>query len=248
MKPFYRILTVFLLAVVYLPTMAQDTVYVVREPIQSEPNPYIESLKKGKRFLGVGANLFTDNFQNQDRLTAFILNETDRNFNIKVVGGYFIKDMKPVGIGFKYVTNELSTTYETLLLDTVDYTEINNSYIFNAYYGITKPIFDSKRFYIFSDPSLFFTGGNTKSERTTGDGQTEFAKTVRNELALGLNVGVLFFLFPNMAVGASVGPVGIGYRWENYFINEEDNGGSSFWFIRMSPDVLRLQISVARYF
>lgn len=238
-----------LLSLVFLaiPTFAQDTVYVVREPVEVA-NPYMESLKKGKMFLGVGANLFTDNTQNQDRLTAYVLEESDRNFNIKLAYGYFIKDMKPVGIGFKYVTNELTSTYETLLLDTVNYTEINNDYIFNAYYGATTQIFGSKRFFLFSDPSIFFTGGNTKTERTTGDGNTEFSKTVRNELALGLNVGVLFFLFPNMSFGASVGPVGLGYRWENYFINDEDAGGSSFWFIRMSPDLLRVQFTMATYF
>ena len=130
MKQSSRYLIVVLLFAATIQALAQDTVYVVRDPIKDLPNPYIESFKKGKKFLGVGANLFTDNFQNQDRLTAFILDETDRNFNIKVVGGYHIRDMHPVGIGFKYVTNELTSTYETLLLDTVDYTEINNEYIF----------------------------------------------------------------------------------------------------------------------
>lgn len=247
MNPIFKYLLLLFLLTAYIPNFAQDTVYVVREPVEAA-NPYIESLKKGKKMLGIGANLFTDNTQNQDRLTAFILDETDRNFNIKVVAGYHIRDMNPVGIGFKYVTNELTSTYETLLLDTVNYTEINNDYIVNAFYGLTKPILGSKRLYLASDPSIFYSGGNTKSERTTGDGRSELAKTVRNELAMGLNVGVLFFLFPNMSIGAGVGPVGIGYRWETYFLDGEESGSSSFWFIRMSPDLLRVQVSIARYF
>jgi len=226
---------------------AQDTVYVVRDVIENEENPFAESLKKGKMFLSIGANLFTDNIKNQDQFTSYTLDESDQKFNIKLAYGYFIKDTHPIGIGFKYVRNNLTSTYETLLGDTVDYSERNNDYIVNVFYGVTKPLFGSQRIYFLSDPSIFFRGGNTKSDRKI-DEATDFSKTVRNEIALGLNVGAMFFLWPNMAAAITIGPVGFGYSWENYYLNDEDNGGSNNFFIRMSPDLFTFQFTISNYF
>lgn len=226
---------------------AQDTVYIERKVIELEDNPFAESLKKGKMFLSVGANLFTDVTKNQDQFTSYTLDESDQQFNVKLAYGYFIKDTHPIGVGFKYVNNNFESTYETLLLDTVNYSERNNDYIINIFYGVTKPLFGSQRIYLISDPSFFFTGGNTRSERLI-DGNTDYSKTVRNEIALGLNVGALFFLWPNMAAAVSVGPVGFGYKWENYFLNGEQNGSSDSFFIRMSPDLFTFQFTISRYF
>ena len=225
---------------------AQDSLSVESKLV--DDNPYEKSLKKGMMFLGLGVNLFTNNTKNQDRFVNYVLDESDRNFNLKLIYGYFIKDTHPVGVSFKYVTNELNTTYQSLLGDTILYKEISNDYIFNAYYGVTKQLFGSQRIYFISDPGIFFTGGNTRSDRSDSDGALDDSKTIRNEVALGLNVGILFFLWPNMAVSGSVGPVGIGYQWETYYVNGEANGESSDFFIRMSPDILRLQIGISRYF
>ena len=210
-------------------------------------NPFTESLKAGNMFLGVGTNLFTDVTRNQDVLDYYVIDETDRRFNLRVVWGYFIKDTNPVGIGYRYKTNKLNTTYENALTDTITYEEIRNSHVFNIFYGITKPLFDSRRIYFVSDPSIFFTAGNTKSNRTL-DEITDYSRSNNYELSLGLNVGVMVFLWPNMSASATVGPIGLGYKWEIFYLNDVSNGNVQNFYIRMSPNLLNLQFTIARYF
>ena len=96
--------------------------------MQENQDIFFESLRQGKMFLGVGANIFTDITKNEDQVTAYVIDEKDRSFNMKLTYGYFIKDTHPIGIGFKYGTNELNSIYQNLLLDTIDYHDVSSGF------------------------------------------------------------------------------------------------------------------------
>jgi len=58
----------------------------------------------------------------------------------------------------------------------------------------------------------------------------------------------MVFLAPKMSAQASVGPVGIGYKWEKFYLNDEANGSTSNFFIKMTPNLLNFEFAISRYF
>jgi len=129
-------------------------------------NKYYNALCKGNFILSLGTNLNTYTSKNEDQLLYYVLDEKNTRFNIKLGFGYYIKDTNPVGVGFRYYYDKSNIIYENAIGDTINYNELTNEYVTNLFYGITKSLFNSKRVFMISDPSLFFSVGNTKSERT----------------------------------------------------------------------------------
>ena len=205
------------------------------------------ALSKGKHFFGVGTNFNTSVAKNEDDFIIFILDEENTRFNIKLAFGYNIRDNHPVGIAFRHFYDKENIVYENTLRDTISSNSVRKDYITNIFYGVTKPLFNSKKVYLISDPSIFFGFGNTKTNRSL-EGESEFSASYRYSVSLGLNVGILVFLSPKMAVQATIGPVGAGYEWENFELEGESNGYKSDFFVRMSPNLLNLEFSISRYF
>jgi len=205
------------------------------------------SLEKGNYLFSIGANVGTTTFKNEDELIYFILNEKESKFNIKLGFGYFIKDYTPIGVGFRYKYYDSKLEYETVVGDTIQYNERENHYISNIFYGISKPIFESKRVFFISDPSLLFGYRDLKSERTLEE-ITEYTKSNTHDITLGLNVGLMVFLWHDMSAQMVFGPVGVGYQWVNFFLDDEPIGTTSDFFIRMTPDLLNLSFSISKYF
>ena len=210
-------------------------------------NKYYNSLSKGNFILSLGTNLNTYVSKNEDQLVYYVLDEKNTRFNIKLGFGYYIKDSNPVGAGFRYYYDKSSITYENAVGDTINYNERTNEYVTNLFYGITKSLFNSKRVFIISDPSLFFSIGNTKSDRTF-DNVTEYSRSDTYSISVGLNVGVMVFLAPKMSAQASVGPVGVGYQWENFYLDDKPNGSNANFFIKMTPNILNFEFAISRYF
>ena len=219
---------------------AQDTSNVVKVNFD-------EALKKGNFVLSVGVNFFTNVVKNEDQLIYYALDDYERNLNIKLGAGYFIKDNHPIGIGFRYFSRTSNVVYENIQQDTITYNEESRDYITNIFYGIAKPMFNSKRVYMISDPSLFFSIGSTKANREVNK-MTEFSNTNRYSISLGLNVGIMVFLAPKMSAQISVGPVGVGYTWEKFYLNGVPNGDTANFFVRMSPSLLSFEFTISRYF
>jgi len=89
--------------------------------------------------------------------------------------------------------------------------------------------------------------GDTKSDRTF-EGSKEFSSSKRYAVSIGLNVGIIVFHSPKMSAAACVGPVGMGYQWENFYLDNENNGSNANFFIRMTPDLLNFEFAISRYF
>lgn len=205
------------------------------------------SLDEGNYFFSIGTNLGTNTSKNRDDFIFYTIDEKNSNFNIKLGFGHYIKDNTPIGFGFRYKNFKTDLVYENTTSDTIHYIEKENQYVSNIFYGITKSLFNSKRVFFISDPSIIFGIGNLKAERTL-DESTEFSKSTKYDVAIGLNVGLMVFLWPNMSAQFNLGPIGAGYQWEDFYLNGEPNGTASDFFIRMSPDLFSFEFSISKYF
>lgn len=239
MKNLFRLINLFFLFFSFI-ICAQST----------DANDQIDSFKpfaKGNFIFGVGTNFNTEVSKNEDRDINFIIDEQDKQFNIKIGLGYVIADDHPIVLGFRYFSDKLNSIYENVIGDTISANSLEREFIVNLGYGINKPIFNSKKVYITSDPSIFFGIRKNESDRTAND-IFELTESRRYSVSAGLNVGLLVFISPKMSVQATIGPIGAGYEWEDFKVDGEPDGSTSDLFIRMSPDLLNLEVSISRYF
>ena len=185
--------------------------------------------------------------KNEDNFIYYTIDEKNIKYNVKLGFGYYINDNKTVGVGFRFINDENDITYENAVRDTINTSSHEKSYVTSVYYGISKPLFGSKRVFFISDPSLFFTTGSTEVERNL-DELTEFSKSHLKSISIGLHVGIQAFIAPKLSAQFAVGPVGVGYQWEEFTLDDEPNGTAESFFIRMSPDIFNFEFSISRYF
>jgi hypothetical protein len=231
-----------LLTLIFYSTLclAQDSTSVI------SINPS-EGLNKGFYGLSVGMNFGQYTSKNEDAFVYFILDEENIKYNIKLGFSYNIKDNRALGVGFRFLKDDRATLYENAVGDTIKTNSDERRYVTNIYYGISKSLFGSNRVFLISDPSLFFTTGSTDSNRTI-DGFSEQSDSTIKSISIGLHVGLQVFMAPKLSAQIAVGPVGLGYQWEEFELDGEPNGSTESFFVRMSPDILSFEFSISRYF
>ena len=222
------------------PCFAQDSTSVI------SINPS-EGLSKGYYSFSVGMNFGQYTSKNEDAFIYYILDEQNIKYNIKLGFAYNIKDNRSFGVGFRYINDDTTIEYENAVGDTINTSSLERRYVTSLYYGISKSLFGSKRVFLISDPSVFFTVGNTDSSRTL-DGISELSESTLRSLSIGLHVGLQVFLAPKLSTQILVGPVGVGYQWEDFTLDGEPNESADSFFVRMSPDILSFEFSISRYF
>ena len=236
----YFLLCLLTLIFYSTPCFAQDSTSVL------SINPS-EGLNKGNYAFTVGMNFGQYTSKNEDAFIYYILDEENVKYNIKLGFAYNVKDGRQVGAGFRYINDDTSIEYENAVGDTINTTSFERRYVTSIFYGISKSLFGSKRVFLISDPSLFFTAGNTDSSRTI-DEISELSESTVKSISIGLHVGLQLFLAPKLSTQILVGPVGFGYQWEDFEMNGEPNGNTDSFFVRMSPDILSFEFSISRYF
>ena len=222
------------------PCFAQDSTSVI------SINPS-EGLSKGYYSFSVGMNFGQYTSKNEDAFIYYILDEQNIKYNIKLGFAYNIKDNRSLGVGFRYINDDTTIEYENAVGDTINTSSLERRYVTSLYYGISKSLFGSKRVFLISDPSVFFTVGNTDSSRTL-DGISELSESTLRSLSIGLHVGLQVFLAPKLSTQILVGPVGVGYQWEDFTLDGEPNESADSFFVRMSPDILSFEFSISIYF
>lgn len=237
-----KYLVVYLFSSLFISTslFAQDST-AVKVVNPSEGN------SEGYYAFSVGMNFGQYTSKNEDAYIYYILDEKNIKYNIKLGFSYNIKDNRAVGLSFRYVNDDYNILYENAIGDTINTNTLERYYSIGAFYAVTKPLFKSRRVNMISDPGIIFTTGSTESERTFGP-ITEYSETNLRSISIGLHVGIQVFLAPRLSAQASVGPVGVGYQWEDFELDGDPNGSTENFFIRMSPDVLSLEFSISRYF
>ncbi len=223
-----------------MPFFAQDSTSVM------SINPS-EGLNKGFYAFSVGMNFGQYTSKNEDAFIYYILDEKNVKYNIKLGFAYNVKDRRQIGVGFRFINDDTSIEYENAVGDTINTTSFERRYVTSIYYGISKSLFGSKRVFLISDPSVFFTTGNIESSRTIYE-ISELSESTLRSLSIGLHVGLQLFLAPKLSTQILVGPVGVGYQWEDFKLDGEPNGSTDSFFVRMSPDILSFEFSISRFF
>lgn len=205
------------------------------------------AFQKGKFALSLGANLIFDQTKNTDEFFYYAIDEQTKRSNFKLGASLFLNERNSIGVAFRYRNLYSNVLYENSVGDTVNYEEKFKSYVASIFYGIVKPFANSKRFFLVSDPSINFGQSLLEGKRSL-DENSDDSRQETFYISLGLNAGILVLVSNNMSVQATVGPVGVGYKIDSYYLNNEPNGVNDSFFLRMSPDILNFEFSISRYF
>jgi len=206
-----------------------------------------EGNRKGYYAFSVGMNFGQYTSKNEDAFIYYILDEKNVKYNVKLGFSYNIKDNRAIGLSFRMVNDDTNILYENAIGDTINTNSLERYYSVGAFYAITKSLFKSKRVHMISDPGLVYTIGSTDATRTF-EGISEQSESSLRSISIGLHVGLQVFLAPKLSTQVSVGPVGVGYQWEDFTLDGDPNGSTESFFVRMSPDILSFEFSISRYF
>ena len=145
------------------------------------------------------------------------------------------------------VFSDYNIKYTTVLGDTINYSEKSNNLIYSLFHKYMYPIFGSRRVYLVTLPELSYEHGI--SDRFRSDGLTEtFSQKRSNTISAGFHVGILVFPFSGFSLEAKVGPLGIGYGWENFYENDITSTSAQNFFINLSPKLYMFNFIFSSYF
>jgi len=207
----------------------------------------INSLKKGTFTLGIGGFLDENRIRNQEAWSYYILDEKKSQMNIRFSASYFMSDRKAVGLSFRYIRKHNTTLYTDILGDTTLYDERENGYDMNLFYKIHNPIFGSKRVYFIMQPELAYKLTITNTEREYGN-VLSLNETRKHRISAGFQVGVLLFPFEGFSLEAKLGPLGVGYSWENYLEEGDNISNSQNFFVHLVPRITSVSFVMTKYF
>ena len=227
-------------------TAVQSLNFVQDSSFVASVNPS-EGNSKGYYAFSVGMNVGQYTSKNEDAFIYYILDESNIKYNVKLGFSYNIQDNKAVGVSFRLVNDDTNILYENAVGDTINTNTLERYYSVGAFYALSKPLFKSKRVNMISDPGIIFSTGSTDTNRTF-EGISEQSESNLKSISIGLHVGIQVFLAPKLSTQFAIGPIGVGYQWEDFTVDDLPNGSTESFFVRMSPDILSFEFSISRYF
>lgn len=235
------LLTLLLLFFIAGNITAQESV------ILEEDTSLISSLKKGRFMMGIGGNLNSHVRKNEDDYIYYTLDEKLTFMNVKAYFGYFYKDHKAAGLGFRYSRDFIRTKYVTTLGDTVNYAERYNAYESSLFQKKLTPVFGSKRVYMVTMPELSYRIGISNRNRVDYVGETN-TRVEAHTISAGIHIGFMVFPASGLSLEAKVGPLGVGYTWEGFVEDKVKHTNAQNYFVNLSPKFYMFSFVFTSYF
>lgn len=204
-------------------------------------------LKKGKAYTGITFSFDNSKIENEDRLIVLIEDRKNNAFDIKLDGGYFIKDNWTVGGLINYGSSQregVDVSPQNIR------SQVNQASKFWGIYGTTKlyiPLESKNRFYLFSEV-LFGGNFNNQLKESTTDGvlTRTFVKDRMAELRFVPGIMIKVVRGFGIETGAQV--AGINAKWSNTTINGEPYTKKESVSANLSINLLRLSLGFYYFF
>jgi len=208
---------------------------------------------KGQILIGLTAGYTT--FVNEDYELLSIFKEFDAEgytFSFKPFIAYFFRDNSMAGLRFGYSRTLLKLNNISLEFDDDMDFNLSNIYLLEQKYsgtGLVRNYFGlggSKRFALFNETSITFSGGDAKFVRGQSETLDGTFSTIR-ELQVGVTSGLTAFITNNIGIEVSLGVAGFKYRKEKQVHNQVETGESRTSGINFKIDLFSIGIGLAVY-
>lgn len=187
-------------------------------------------IPKGQVMIGTTVSYTT--FVNEDYELLSIFKDFDaegHTFSFKPFIAYFYRDNSMAGLRFGYTRTLLKVNNISLEFDDDMDFNLNNIYLLEHKYSGTGFVRNyvglggSKRFALFNETSITFSGGEAKFVRGKNETLDGTYSTIR-ELQVGITPGLTAFIMNNVGIEVSFGVAGFTYRKERQVHNRVEAG------------------------
>lgn len=205
-------------------------------------------LDKGDFFIGGTLGLDLKDAENQNQILTTALTESSDNFNLRLDGGYAIKDDFFVGMGFLWgVTNRTGEYEDGNTGEISDIQYYGTRYSIRPFIKNHLPLTPNQRFNLVVQTELRFSLEQSLEETDLNEIVT---RKYRDEWGLGIGVrpGLLAFVMNNFAVEASVNLAGIGFSVVEVNETNMPDVNVSTANLDLKIDILQLNLGFVTYF
>lgn len=196
---------------------------------------------KGQWTFGLTASYGEFNADDVEVLQAISdLDFKGKQYSIRPMIGYFIRNNQAVGVKFAYTRGEADlgsinfNAGDDLSFNLHDISYYSSKYTIGIFYRNYVGLGRSRRFAVFNEVSLDFGSGSSRFKRYYGDELSD-TRTNVTEASLNFSPGVCVFIMENLSFNVSFGVFGLHMTKENQITNGEDEGsrfssGANFRF------------------
>lgn len=208
---------------------------------------------KKQILLGLSASYTT--FINDEYELLSVLKDFDAQgytVSVKPFVGYFFKDNQMAGLRMGYSRTFLRVDNVSLNIDDDINFSVADVYLLEHQYSGTGLIRsyvslgDTKRFALFNETSITFSGGNAKMLRGKGESLDGAYSKIR-ELHVGVTPGMTAFIMENVGVEVSFGVAGFKYRKQTQVSNQVEHGTRRSSGANFKIDLFQISIGLAVY-
>lgn len=208
---------------------------------------------KGQVVMGMTASYTT--YVNEDSQLLTFFKDFDAEgytFSFRPFIGYFYRDNSMAGLRFGYARTLIKLNNISLELDDDMDFNLSNIYLLEQKYSGTGLVRNyvglggSRRFAMFNETSITFSGGDSKFVRGKSETLDGTFSTIR-ELQVGVTPGLAAFITNNIAIEVSLGVAGFKYRKEKQVHNQVEIGESRNSGINFKIDLFSIGIGLAVY-
>lgn len=205
-------------------------------------------LDKGDFFIGGTLGLDLKDVENQNQILTTALTENSDNFNLRLDGGYALKNDFFIGLGFLWgVTNRTGEYKDPNTGDISDIQYYGTRYSIRPFIKNHLPLTPNRRFNLVVQTELRFSLNQSIEEIDLNEIVT---RIYRDEWGLGIGVrpGLLAFVMNNFAVEASVNVAGIGFSVLEVNETGMPDVNVSSANLDLKIDILQLNLGFVTYF
>lgn len=208
-----------------------------------------------RKQVAVGLSASYSSFINDDYELLKVLTDFDATgyvMSIKPYVGYFFRDNLMAGVRLEYSRTFLRLDNVSIDLGEEMNFSFSDLYLLEHKYSGTGfvrsyvSLGSSRRFALFNETNITFSGGNAKFMTGKGDNLIGTYSLVR-ELQIGVAPGLTAFIANNVGVEVSFGVAGFHYRKETAMTDQVVSGTRESSGANFKIDLLKISIGLSIY-
>lgn len=204
-------------------------------------------MRNGTWFAGGTISLGSRKAENESQLFAYNVNQKKSTTEIRVDGGYLIKENLGIGLGALYGSTKEINTQKASDGTLTDNNIAENYYAFRPFVKNFIPLGKSHRFYVVIPTELQVGFGSTVKEATTNAILTR-TYTKSTYYGIAMRPGLLIFIYKNFGFEVNVGALGLNSRVDKGTVTGQPASKVVTHDLDLKINILNLSLGFSGYF
>jgi hypothetical protein len=204
-------------------------------------------MQKGVWFAGGTISLGSRKAENENQLFVYNVNQKKQTAEVRVDGGYLIRENVGIGLGALYGRTKEINTQKASDGTLTDNNIAESYYAFRPFVKNFIPLGKSHRFYVVIPTELQIGFGSTVKEATTNAVLTR-TYTKSNYYGIAMRPGLLIFMYKNFGFEVNVGALGLNSRIDKGTVTGQPDSKVVTHDLDLKINILNLSLGFSGYF